>query len=80
MTLMVLNTWQQHRISRLVVEKLFGNLNGKRLAVLGLTFTDDTNNTREAATNLICRELHAEGTQPYVHDHKVSDRQMARDL
>lgn len=30
-----LNTWQQHRISRLVVQKLFGTVTGKRLALLG---------------------------------------------
>ena len=28
-----LNTWQQHRISRLVVNRLFGTVTGKRIAV-----------------------------------------------
>ena len=31
-----LNTWQQHRIARLVVQKLFGTVTGKRLAILPL--------------------------------------------
>jgi UDP-glucose 6-dehydrogenase len=31
-----INTWQQHRIAKLVVQKLFGTVTGKRLAILGL--------------------------------------------
>ena len=31
-----LNTWQQHRISRLVVNRLFGTVTGKRIAVARL--------------------------------------------
>ena len=42
-----LNTWQQHRISRLVVRRLFGTVTGKRIAVLGFAFKADTNDTRE---------------------------------
>ena len=40
-----LNTWQQHRISRLVVNRLFGTVTGKRIAVLGFAFKADTNDT-----------------------------------
>ena len=40
-----LNTWQQHRISRLVVNRLFGTVSGKRIAVLGFAFKADTNDT-----------------------------------
>ena len=52
-----LNTWQQHRISRLVVQKLFGTVTGKRLAVLGFAFKANTNDTREAPAIRICRDL-----------------------
>ena len=33
-----LNTWQQHRISALVVRRLFGTVTGKRIAVLGFAY------------------------------------------
>ena len=75
-----LNTWQQHRISQLVVEKLFGTVTGKRLAILGFAFKADTNDTREAPAIRICRDLLDEGARLAIHDPKVAPHQMARDL
>ena len=75
-----LNTWQQHRIARLVVNKLFGTVTGKRLAVLGFAFKADTNDTREAPAIRICRDLLEEGAELAIYDPKVSAEQMGRDL
>ncbi|MEY3767381.1 MAG: hypothetical protein RLZZ11_451 [Cyanobacteriota bacterium] len=75
-----LNTWQQHRIARLVVNNLFGTVTGKRLAVLGFAFKADTNDTREAPAIRICRDLLEEGAQLAIHDPKVSPEQISRDL
>lgn len=75
-----LNTWQQHRISCLVVQKLFGTVTGKRLAILGFAFKADTNDTREAPAIRICRDLLEEGAQLAIHDPKVSPEQIASDL
>ena len=75
-----LNTWQQHRIARLVVNQLFGTVTGKRLAVLGFAFKADTNDTREAPAIRICRDLLDEGAQLAIYDPKVPEQQMARDL
>ena len=79
-SVVALNTWQQHRISRLVVQKLFGTVTGKRLAVLGFAFKADTNDTREAPAIRICRDLLEEGAQLAIHDPKVDPEQIARDL
>ena len=79
-SVVALNTWQQHRISRLVVETLFGTVTGKRLAILGFAFKADTNDTREAPAIRICRDLLEEGAQLAIHDPKVSAEQIARDL
>ena len=70
--------WQQPR--RLVVEKLFGTVTGKRLAILGFAFKADTNDTREAPAIRICLDLLEEGAQLAIHDPKVTAQQMARDL
>jgi UDPglucose 6-dehydrogenase len=75
-----LNTWQQQRISRLVVTSLFGTVGGKRLAVLGFAFKANTNDTREAPAIRICRELIEEGAQLAIVDPKVDPAQIGRDL
>ena len=75
-----LNTWQQHRIARIVVQKLFGTVTGKRLAILGFAFKADTNDTREAPAIRIARDLLEEGAQLAIHDPKVEPEQIERDL
>ena len=79
-SVVVLNTWQQHRVARLVVQKLFGTVTGKRLAILGFAFKADTNDTREAPAIRICRDLLEEGALLLIHDPKVAADQIARDL
>jgi UDPglucose 6-dehydrogenase len=75
-----LNAWQQHRIARLVVQRLFGTVTGKRIAVLGFAFKADTNDTREAPAIRICQDLLEEGAQLAIFDPKVSEHQIALDL
>jgi UDPglucose 6-dehydrogenase len=79
-SVVALNTWQQHRIARLVVQKLFGTVTGKRLAILGFAFKADTNDTRESPAIRICRDLLEEGAQLAIHDPKVTAQQIACDL
>jgi UDPglucose 6-dehydrogenase len=75
-----LNGWQQHRIARLVVQRLFGTVTGKRIAVLGFAFKADTNDTREAPAIRICQDLLEEGAQLAIYDPKVPEAQLAADL
>jgi UDPglucose 6-dehydrogenase len=75
-----LNAWQQHRIARLVVQKLFGTVTGKRIAILGFAFKADTNDTREAPAIRICQDLLEEGAELAIYDPKVPEAQIAADL
>jgi len=75
-----LNIWQQQRLSRMVVHRLFGTVTGKRLAVLGFAFKADTNDTRESPAIRICRELIEEGARLAIVDPKVDPSQIALDL
>ena len=79
-SVVALNTWQQHRIAQLVVQKLFGTVTGQRLAILGFAFKADTNDTRESPAIRICRNLLEEGAQLLIHDPKVAADQISRDL
>ena len=79
-SVVTLNKWQQHRISKLVVQKLFGTVTGKRLAILGFAFKADTNDTRESPAIQIASDLLEEGAQLSIHDPKVDSYQIGRDL
>ena len=72
--------WQQQRIARLVVNRLFGTVSGKRIGVLGFAFKADTNDTRESPAIRICKVLLEEGAQLAIYDPKVPVAQIARDL
>ena len=75
-----LNNWQQTRISRLLVQRLFGTVTGKRLAILGFAFKANTNDTRESPAIRISLDLLEEGAQLAIHDPKVTTSQIAADL
>ena len=75
-----LNSWQQHRIARQLVQRLFGTVSGKRIAVLGFAFKADTNDTRESPAIRICLDLLEEGAELAIHDPKVGAKQIAADL
>ena len=75
-----LNHWQQQRIARLVITKLFGTVSGKRIVVLGFAFKANTNDTRESPAIRICKDLLEEGAILQILDHKVNEQQIAQDL
>ena len=75
-----LNNWQQHRISRLIVKKLFGTVTGKRLAFIGFAFKANTNDTRESPSINIANDLLEEGAQLAIYDPKVKSEQISIDL
>ncbi|MBO8206804.1 nucleotide sugar dehydrogenase [Prochlorococcus marinus XMU1406] len=77
---LILNNWQKSRISKLVVDKLFGTLNGKKIAILGFAFKANTNDTRESSAIKITKELLTEGAEIVIHDPKVTKDQIKKDL
>ena len=75
-----LNNWQQLRIARLVVQRLFNTVAGKKIAILGFAFKANTNDTRESPAIRVALELLEEGAELAIHDPKVSAEQIANDL
>ena len=75
-----LNQWQRDRIPQIVVKKLFGTLNNKKLAVLGFSFKENTNDTRESPAIDICKSLIEEGAKVAIYDPKVPTSQIVIDL
>ena len=56
-----INSWQQNRIYKIIVEKLYGNLANKKIAIFGFAFKANTNDTRESPAINICNDLLREG-------------------
>ena len=75
-----INDWQQHRISKLIVRKLFGTLSNKKIVILGFAFKANTNDTRESPAINISKDLLEEGASLVIHDPKVSNDQINFDL
>ena len=75
-----LNNWQKNRISKLIVNSLFGTVSEKKLAVLGFAFKANTNDTRNSPCIKICKDLIEEGAFLSIYDPKVVKDQIERDL
>ena len=71
-----LNSWNQNRISEIVVNKLFGTLAEKKIVILGFAFKANTNDTRESSAITISKNLLIEGANLKIHDPKVSSNQI----
>ena len=79
-TVVSINSWQQKRISALVVKSLFGTVTDKKLAILGFAFKANTNDTRESPAISIAKDLIEEGAKITIYDPKVDSKQLSIDL
>ena len=77
---LTINNWQKDRISKLIVNSLFGTVSNKKLAILGFAFKANTNDTRNSASIKICKDLIEEGAILSIYDPKVNKRQIEKDL
>ena len=75
-----INNWQKNRVSKLVVNKLFGNVSGKKIGILGFAFKANTNDTRNSSCIDICINLLEEGANLSIFDPKVKKEQIEFDL
>ena len=75
-----INNWQKSRISRIIVNYLFGNVSGKKIAILGFAFKANTNDTRQSPSISICKDLIEEGANLSIYDPKVENYKIEEDL
>ena len=75
-----INDWQQDRIYKIIVDKLFGNISCKQIAIFGFSFKSGTNDTRESPSISISKKLLSEGAFLKIHDPKVKTSQIVNDL
>ena len=75
-----INNWQRDRIYKTIVSKLFGNLQNKKIAILGFAFKPETNDTRESSAISICKNLLNEGALLQINDPKVKESDIFSEL
>lgn len=75
-----INEYQKKRFSDKIVESLFRNICGKRIAIFGFSFKENTNDTRETPAIDICRNLLSENAVLAFYDPQVSAEQICADL
>ena len=75
-----INIWQKKRIYKIIVEKLYGNLVSKKIAILGFAFKANTNDTRESPAISICNNLLNEGAILSIHDPKVEKENILKNI
>jgi UDPglucose 6-dehydrogenase len=73
------NNEQRAGFIRSIQERLGANLEGKRIALLGLSFKPNTDDMREAPSVPIAHELHQLGAELVAYD-PVATRHAAREL
>ncbi len=75
-----INDWQKKRISKLIVEKLFGTVSLKKIVILGFAFKANTNDTRESPAIDIVKDLIENGAEIIISDPKVTSSQISKEL
>ena len=69
---LLINNWQRLRISKIIVEKLFGTITSKKIVLLGFAFKPNTNDIRESSGIYITKSLIENGAEVVIHDPIVS--------
>ena len=77
---LIVNNWQKERIASLIVEKLFGTVTNKKIALFGFSFKANTNDTRESPSISIAKDLLANGANLMIHDPQVLPSQIEKEL
>ena len=78
--IILINSWQQKRISELIIKKLYGTLSEKKLAIFGFSFKANTNDTRESPSISIANNLLEEGARLNIYDPQVSEKKISEIL
>ena len=67
-----MNDFQRSRFAKLIVDKLFQTVTGKRIAILGFAFKKNTGDTRESSSIYISKHLMDEEAKIIIYDPQVS--------
>ena len=66
-----MNDFQRSRFAKLIVDKLFQTVTGKRIAIFGFSFKKNTGDTRESSSIYISKHLMDEEAKIIIYDPQV---------
>jgi UDPglucose 6-dehydrogenase len=75
-----INDYQKERFAQKVINHFDGNLNGKRIAILGWAFKANTNDSRESAAIKVSEILYKSGASLSIYDPKVQKKTIVNDI
>ena len=75
-----INNYQKNRFSKKVIEHFNNNLRNISISILGWSFKKNTNDSREAASIYVCRDLLLSEAQVHIYDPMVSNERIISDL
>ena len=75
-----INDYQKKRFAQKIINSLNGDIQGKKITLLGWAFKKNTNDTRESAAIYVADILIAEGGEVHVFDPMVKKDRIHQDL
>ena len=75
-----MNDYQRSRFAKLIVNRLFQTVTGKRIAIFGFAFKKNTGDTRESSSIYIAKHLTDEEAHLIIYDPQVTREQIIMDL
>ncbi len=75
-----INEYQKDRFANRIIDELGGNIENKKIAILGWAFKKNTNDSRESAAIKIANKLIESGANINVYDPMVKESKIKEDL
>ena len=75
-----INDYQKDRFARKIIDHFGGDLNGKRIAILGWAFKANTNDSRESAAIYVTEKLFKAGANLLIYDPLITAKIIKRDI
>ena len=75
-----INNYQKKRFAQKIINHFGGNLNGKKIAILGWAFKANTNDSRESAAIKVSEILFKNGADLLIYDPKVKENIILNDI
>ena len=75
-----INNYQKNRFAQKIISCFEGNLSRKKIAILGWSFKEQTNDSRESPSIYICKKLLEKDAELYIHDPIINFEKIIDDL